>query len=512
MNAQKHFLIGLFVLISGLQMSCKSDSPEPVVDAPLITSLFIADVSDNGNATDIEVSFSRAADETKISAYRLIIAPENLQLSLELAEGLANDRFVALSPDGQNKQFLLPIGTLDAEGNAIVEAKPYRAYVLSVADGSEATQNTLSTRSASLELLNKDIILERIINTEMAAWDLTSLAIAAVVDGEIVLNQGFGTNSINSNTPSSGNSLYIASSISKLFVATAIMQQYERGTIDLDEDAGTYLGYPLRNSNFPNEVITVRSLLTHQAALANPGQEAPELNTIYIDSVFSMDSWIKEFLVPGESHYNAALWKDYSPNSQHVNSNLGVTILAHLVEKVTGKEFRDYAEDEIFRPLGMDNTAYRMSTTGYFDETLLTDVFGASGNVLTPYFEGAVYPAGWMRMSVADVAQFMLAILNKGELNGQRILEEATVATMLEVRFPNANLAFESGVAALWRAFRSDWLGHTAGGIVTGSLMLNPESRKGFVVMTNKRGILTVSPDDGSGKIYQALEDYLSNF
>ena len=128
-------------------------------------------------------------------------------------------------------------------------------------------------------------------------------------------------------------------------LATAIMQQYEEGKIDLDEDISTYLGYEMRNPNFPNIPISTRSLMTHQSSLANPTNlEASDIVAVFTDSVFNMADWVKDYMIPGESKYTPGVWKNYSPDTQHSNSNLGVTILAHLVEKVSGMNFRDYAK------------------------------------------------------------------------------------------------------------------------------------------------------------------------
>ena len=157
----------------------------------------------------------------------------------------------------------------------------------------------------------------------------------------------------------------------------------------------------------------------------------------------------------------------------------------------------------------MSMTAYKMSSPSYYPASLLADNISLSGVAFDPYVEGATYPAGWMRLSSKECTQFILAILNGGELNGNRILKAKTVEKMLDVKFPNANLAFNSGVALLWRSSPRGWIGHTAGGVSTHSLMLNPSTGHGFVIMTNTSAAFSLSPDPNNGLIYRAVEKYL---
>ncbi len=515
LHGQKKFyilclLLTIFAIISG----CKKDEEsEPGIRAPKVSSVTISDIRNQGDPTDLQIAFTKVIDEANISTYRVIIVPSGTTLNLEEAEQLTSGLYVTVQPNNANQSVTLPLGARDHSGESITEENTYQAYVLSMADGKNAQLNALSDISEPTDLLSNQARMERVIESEFQKARLNSLALAIVVNGEEVWSNGYGINKIENQISSTENSLYVASSISKLVVGVALMQQYEKGNIDFEEDISTYLGYTLRNPNFPNVPITVKSVYSHQSSLANPtGQESIPLNTIHTDSVFSMEDWMKSHLVPGESSYNPRLWKNIAPNTQHSNSNLGVTLLAHLVEKTSGMGFRTYARTNIFSPLNMSGIHYRMSIEGSNDESLLTDIFNSSGGLLPNYFEGALYPAGWIRVSVSKLSNFLIAITNGGEFEGNRILQQSSINKMLNVEFPQANLAFNSGVGVLWRAYANNWIGHTAGGIVTGSAMINPETKDGFVIMTNKRGALTVSPDPNLGKIYQAVEEFIRNY
>lgn len=381
---------------------------------------------------------------------------------------------------------------------------------------------TISASSEGLTgLLELEILpiptLEEFIESEVSLNSIPALSAAMIKGDEIVWTKSFGIHQKSTNSIASESTLYVTSSIAKLVVAVAVMQQSEQGKIDLDEDISEYLGYTMLNVNFPDIKITSRLLLTHQAALANPSpSESPEINAIYTpDSVFSMSSWVYDFMVPDGSKYNATLWMNVQPGTAHKSSNLGVTLLAHLVEKVTGLEFRDYCEQEIFSKVGMTNTSYRMSFPGTYDENLLADSYSNTGTIIPTYFEGALYPAGFLRTNILDWSDFMITILNGGIYKGNRILTENSVSEMLDIKFPNAGLAYNSGIGLLWRAYGTDkdWLGHTGGGFVTSSADLNIATKSAVVIFTNGSGKIAVVPDPvGNGTIYDRLHSEVLNF
>ncbi|MBK7872893.1 MAG: hypothetical protein IPJ74_20590 [Saprospiraceae bacterium] len=77
---------------------------------------------------------------------------------------------------------------------------------------------------------------------------------------------------------------------------------------------------------------------------------------------------------------------------------------------------------------------------------------------------------------------------------------------MLDVKYPNAGLAFDSGVGLMWRAYgtNKDWLGHTGGGFISASADVNIQQKTGVIILTNGRGKLAVMPHP-NGTIYHKL-------
>jgi hypothetical protein len=125
------------------------------LSAGAVSGLLAADVGDNGNGTDLQLRFSRAADESLVSAYRAIAVRSAVAESFNLAaaNALASDRYVSITPDGSDPVLTFGASSRDAGGSLIAPGIEYRCFVLSVADGTVALLNSLSAPSAPITLL-----------------------------------------------------------------------------------------------------------------------------------------------------------------------------------------------------------------------------------------------------------------------------------------------------------------------------------------------------------------------
>ncbi|MEO1030588.1 MAG: serine hydrolase domain-containing protein [Bacteroidota bacterium] len=505
------------LLILSLMSSCnknddETNSPQQLETFPA-TNVVLSDISDTDTFADLAVSFNKATDETGILEYRIIVTKMGASFTIAQANLLSSNQYNAVVPNGADHTINLTGSLRDSDNDQLIDGNSYAVYILSVADGVDADVNALSIASGALQVINQIAAIESTIEEEMGVWGINALAVAMVDENGIIYTKGFGIHNTQNQWPASENTLFVTSSLSKLIVSVAVMQLVEQGLVDLDEDINTYFGYNIRNPNFPDIPITPRMVLSHRASLANPnGNEILELNLLYeAGTAPGLEDWIPDYLLTDGELYNPVIWKDFAPGSgQHISSNAGMCLMAHMVEVVTGMDYRDYTEDNIFIPLGMENTKFRMSEPGSYDDNLLSDNFNGAGALLPAYFDLQMYPSGLLRTSVDEWSNFLVAILNNGELNGTRILEESSVNEMVTIDYPNANLAFGAGVGLVWRQV-GDWTGHTGGGFITASADINLNTKKGAVILCNKRAAFTVSPDPSNGGIYYAIHDYLSS-
>ena len=311
--------------------------------------------------------------------------------------------------------------------------------------------------------------------------NVPSLTMLVVNNGGVIYSHSAGFADAARSQPPTQGTLYKTSSIAKLVIAVAVLQQVELGVLDLDEDIGTYLSFAVRNPNYPDVVITPRMLMQHGAGLAHPafGEVTDKLfETFDPSAIVQLQPLIENVLTPGHPDYRDSIWLAGPPGSVNRNSNIGMVLLAHLVEQLSGTHFIDYAKWNIFEPLGMDATSH------YYP-----DLDPAQLAAHLPQSSNWFYPISGLFTSTGDWGRFMRAMLAGGSLDGQQILQPGTVAEMLATSMPlNNQLAYNSSIGLVWReaAANPGWFGHTgAGSEMTHVTEIDPLRGIGYVLFCN---------------------------
>jgi CubicO group peptidase (beta-lactamase class C family) len=166
-----------------------------------------------------------------------------------------------------------------------------------------------------------------------------------VRDGELVYERGYGSANLDWRIPIGTDTVFYVGSVSKQFTAAAIALLALDGGISLDDDIRTY---------FPEmpayqRPITVRHLVHHTSGLRDI-YTLMALAGIRLEDVFTDEQAIALIAAQRETNF--------PPGDEYLYSNSGYFLLAQLVERVSGKPLRQYAEERIFAPLGMSDTHF----------------------------------------------------------------------------------------------------------------------------------------------------------
>lgn len=340
-----------------------------------------------------------------------------------------------------------------------------------------------------------DIDLAGEIQKAMEEEKIPSVVACIVQGDEIVWEASYGYANVEYQVPASRSTIYSLQSISKLFLATAVFQLWENGAIDLEADINDYLPFEVRNPHYPEEKITPYMLLTHSSGLAWPADEdpIPDFHHFYAHEDPPLPgAWLPEYILPGGGQYHEAVWKDFPPGEQYLYSNIATTLLALILEEITGMDFRDYCRENIFEPLEMNNTAYSL---GALNPELLVTPYSNNNSAMYP-FVCRHYPAGFLNCDLEDFSHFMIACLNYGEYKGSRILERATFEKMIELQDQ------ASGYAFLWVHFLGDCIGHRGGGTGYSTFAeWHFDDDSGFFIFANKFSDALYP----SGRIYELV-------
>lgn len=175
-------------------------------------------------------------------------------------------------------------------------------------------------------------------------------AAGVIRNGKYIHKAGYGLANLEHGIPITSRSVFRTGSLSKQFTAMAVALLAERGDLDLDADVHTYLPELM---DYGHEV-TVRQMVHHLAGMGDYGHESFTKANGEHFRFGSRDFWtIEEF-------YQAVAKTDlvHPPGTKWQYSNLAYFLLSKVVEKAAGKTLREFAAEEIFGPLGMEQTFF----------------------------------------------------------------------------------------------------------------------------------------------------------
>ena len=257
--------------------------------------------------------------------------------------------------------------------------------------------------------------IDRYIETQMRNLHIPGVSLAVVRGGRIVKAKGYGLANIEAKSPAAPDSVYEIGSLTKQFTAAAIMLLVEDGKISLDDPVTKYLaGAPERWNR-----ITVRHLLNHTSGIQNH-VAVPD----YID-IFKISITSKNF--PSRDDLLQEFYKlpsEFEPGATWSYDNTGYYLLGVIVEKASGKDFWQFLDERIFKPLGMRST--RSSDTRLIVSNRAAGYVWANGEFenrpVLPPFVG--FSAGSLISTVEDLAKWDAA------LDTEKVLKKSSLAQM----------------------------------------------------------------------------------
>lgn len=329
-----------------------------------------------------------------------------------------------------------------------------------------------------------------------------SLTITLFDEDGVFWERGYGYADVGKKTAAQPTTIYRVGSISKLFTATAIMQLAAKGLVDLDAPLTSYLPeFSLRPpppfmpgaDKWSLSDITIRTMLTHHSGIPTN----------------VMKGYVTNEPIPFTEYVNTIRgWRAQAPVGLAFGySNVAVTLLGHVVERMSGEPFADYIQKHILTPSGMETASFE-STPAILAQ-VAHSYFG--GEEIDAKQIGIV-PAGGLFSNARDLAAFGRMALRGGLGSMGRVLETSDLESMWTRQ--NGNVAldrnFKMGLGWLLKDAQSIPGGGRAvwhnGGLIAhrSYLLLLPDDGIGVVALTNTAETL---PDEiGQLALELALE------
>jgi CubicO group peptidase (beta-lactamase class C family) len=202
------------------------------------------------------------------------------------------------------------------------------------------------------------------------------------------------------------------------------MQMVEQGKLDLDTDVNTYLKTFQIPATYA-EPITLRHIMTHTAGFEDGG----------LGYLIMLDpAKILPLKVAMEKYRPRRVNK---PGAYASYSNYATALAGLMVENVSGTPFSQYIEDNIFKPLGMNNSSFVEPLPGTLHKNMAVGHKREAGVLKPQPFEiiSSFAPAGALSSTATDMAKFMMAHLNNGRLGDVQILQADTAKLMHSVAY-----------------------------------------------------------------------------
>ncbi|MBU2651084.1 MAG: beta-lactamase family protein, partial [Bacteroidetes bacterium] len=254
-------------------------------------------------------------------------------------------------------------------------------------------------------------------------------------DGQMYWKWHNGVANLAQGNPVNDSTVFMACSISKTVIITAIMQLYEEGMFQLDDDVNEYLPFEVKNPLFPDSIITFRYLMTHLSSINDNLELLNSLITYGHDCPIPISSLLEAYLVPGGMYFTDQSYASFPPFQEHNYTNVGATLLAYLVERMTDTDFETYCQNHIFQPLGMEQTSFRLANLD--QSRIATPYLQQDGTLIPTDHPGfPVYPSGALRTSAMQLAKLLGMYMQGGTYEGVTILNQNTVDLITTLQYP----------------------------------------------------------------------------
>lgn len=337
-------------------------------------------------------------------------------------------------------------------------------------------------------------LLDTLMNEALERKDFPGAVLLVAHKGRTVWRKAYGLSQwVPENRPMSVDMIFDMASVTKpVATATSIMILVERGRLRLLDKVKDYVpGFApyLLEKGIPGEDARLWHLLTHTSGLP-PYTDPKEVERLFGNPCPT------EILVK----HIAGLRKESPPGAVFTYSCLNYITLASIVKSVTGKNVAEFADENIFRPLGMTRTFF-VPAADCIDLCVPTQVYDGKplrGIVHDPLarLQGGVSGNAGLFSTADDLAVFAQMMLDRGVRGKVRILSPLAVERMTEI-FPKAGPAgrglgwdLDSDYASVrGDLFGPDSYGHS--GYTGTSVWIDPETQTTVIFLTNR-----VHPDD----------------
>ncbi|MFT4666882.1 MAG: CubicO group peptidase (beta-lactamase class C family) [Polaribacter sp.] len=341
--------------------------------------------------------------------------------------------------------------------------------------------------------------------------DLPGFAVAIVSKQKVMYQNGFGYSDLATKTPYTTETLQNVGSISKTFIAFALMKLVEEGKLKLDDNIEDYLSFKITNPYFPNNKVTIRQLATHTSSLTDGKDEMlieksyllhektsftrEELPKGYFECFelyntnepMSMKQFLYNTYCKEGDWYSQDNFLNTPPGTIYEYTNIGATLLAYIIEGVAEEPFDQFIQKSVLQPLSMNESAWSWSG---IDSASNRITHYLPNNLAVPSYDLITYPDGGFITNISEFTHYLREMIKglngESELLKQEFYKEMMSNQLTKEYFPSADFLRPRGL--LWTSNKEgdNISANGAGPGVTTTCMLTTGGNIGYVFFINK--------------------------
>jgi CubicO group peptidase (beta-lactamase class C family) len=346
---------------------------------------------------------------------------------------------------------------------------------------------------------NNNQTLDKSLQTIYKKSNFPGFAIAIIKPDTVLFSKGYGYADRKIKTPYTTATIQPVGSVSKTFIALALMKAVELGYFTLATNINDLLPFKIINPNFPNGVITIQHLATHTSSLID--NDSIYVNTYELGkkSTIQLGDFLKSYYTKEGKLYSALNFDNKAIGSNYAYSNIAAALTAYIIEVKASMPFDVFTRKYIFEPLQMtgsdwfynDNNAkqyailYEINTP---EVPQLTKLINTDNSLKT--YCCITYPDGSLKTSVNDLTKYLQAIM-KGYAGTGNLITDTSYKKMFAKQFTATDMPTnmdknEANRAIFWSYTKKDQLRHTGSDAgVFAFISFDPKTKIGRVMTMN---------------------------
>ncbi len=267
---------------------------------------------------------------------------------------------------------------------------------------------------------------------------------------------------------------------SKIIAWICVMQMYEQGKLDLETDIREYLPEGFLTNLKYDKPVTMINLMNHNAGFQDQT----------VDVNLSVGGYLDTLEEAVSAHEPEQI---FEPGTVTGYSNWGVALAAYIVEQLSGMQYYEYVQENVFKPLGMEHSAIAPDLSDnqwVADQRQKLRCYSTEGAWLrSSFFYITLYPAGMCNSTFSDYETFAKALLTRSD----KLLKPETWETMFTPTDYFGDTDMAKNYHGLWGLYYKvptiGHIGRTSG--CSSYLMLDLQDGIGSVVMNNQGNEMT---------------------